>query len=92
MNQIYLRQTIEKAILDKRWLRIDFVSGKLKITRDRIIEPMRLKVKNGEDYVEAHCYLRNDYREFPLDGIQKIEVISPADYNKGGENVNETVI
>ena len=82
MNQIYLRQTIEKAIKDQRWIKMDFVSEKLKITRDRVIEPMRLKVKNGEDYVEAHCYLRNDYREFPLLGIQKIEVISPADYNK----------
>jgi predicted DNA-binding transcriptional regulator YafY len=83
MNQTYLRQTIEKAILDRRWLRMDFVSSKMKITKGRVIEPMRLKVKNGEDYVEAHCYLRNDYREFPLIGIQKIEIISPADYNKG---------
>ena len=85
MNQIYLRQSIEKASLDKRWLKIDFVDKKLKITRDRVIEPMRLKVKNGEDYVEANCYLRNDYREFPLIGIQKIAVISPADYNKGND-------
>ena len=85
MNPIYLRQTIEKAILEKRWLRIDFVSAKLKITRNRVIEPMKLKVKNGEDYVEAQCYLRNDYREFPLQGIQKIDIISPADFNKGGE-------
>ena len=82
MDQTYLRQTIEKAIKDQRWIKMDFVSKDMKITRDRVIEPMRLKVKNGEDYVEANCYLRNDYREFPLLGIQKIEVISPADYNK----------
>jgi predicted DNA-binding transcriptional regulator YafY len=82
MNIIYLKQIIEKAILEKRWLRIDFVSAKMKITRDRIIEPFKLKVKNGEDFLEAQCYLRNDYREFPLVGIQKIEVISPADYKK----------
>lgn len=83
MNQIYLKQVIEKAILDKRWLRIDFVSAKLAITRDRIIEPLKVKQKHGEWYVEAQCYLRNDYREFPLEGIQKIEVISPADAMKG---------
>ena len=46
---------------------------------------MRLKVKNGEDYVEAQCYLRDDYREFPLVGIQAIEVISPTEALKGGE-------
>ena len=82
MDLIYLRQLIEKAILDKRWIRMDFVSSRMKITRDRVIEPFKLKVKNGEDYVEAQCYLRNDYREFPLNGIQKIELISPADFNK----------
>ena len=85
MNSIYLKQQIEFAIKQKRWLRVDFVSARMKITRDRIIEPMRLKVKNGEDYVEAQCYLRNDYREFPLAGIQKIELISPTEALKGGE-------
>lgn len=85
MDTIYLRQLIEKAILDKRWIRMDFVSSKMKITRNRVIEPLKLKVKHGEDYLEANCFLRNDYREFPLVGIQKIEVISPADFNKGGE-------
>ena len=85
MNLIYLKQTIEKAILDKRWIRMDFVSAKMKITNNRVIEPMRLKVKNGEDYVEAHCFLRDEYREFPLIGIQKLEVISPADYNKDND-------
>lgn len=82
MNLIYLKQIIEKAIIDRRWIRMDFVSKRMKITRNRIIEPTKLKIKNGEDYVEAHCYLRDDYREFPLVGIQKIEIISPADYNK----------
>lgn len=85
MDATYLKQIIEKAILDKRWIRMDFVSSRMEITKDRVIEPFKLKVKHGEDYVEAQCYLRNDYREFPLAGIQKIEVISPADYNKGGE-------
>jgi len=64
---------------------MDFVDKKMKITRNRIVEPFKLKVKNGEDYVETQCYLRNDYREFPLVGIQKIKMISPADFNKGGE-------
>jgi len=85
MNLVYLKQTIEKAILDKRWLKIDFVSTKLAISRGRVIEPFKIKQKHGEWYVEAQCYLRNDYREFPLEGIQKIEVISPADYDKEGE-------
>ena len=85
MNQVYLKQLIEKAILEKRWLKMDFVSAKMVISRDRIIEPFKLKVKNGEDYVEANCYLRNEYREFPLVGIQKIEIISPTQAVKGGE-------
>ncbi len=81
MNVIYLKQVIEKAIKEKRWIRIDFVSKKMKITKNRVVEPFEVKSKGHHPIsVIGQCYLRNDLREFQLEGIQEIEVISPVDY------------
>lgn len=81
MNQIYLKQLIELAIKDQRWLKIDYVGkAKMKVTRDRMIEPMTIK-KDSDDVpnrVVAHCYLRNDLRTFDFEGIQKIAIVDPA--------------
>lgn len=89
MNPIFVKQTIEKAIKDQRWLKIDYVDTKLKITKDRVIEPMMIKKnKDGElDRIVAHCFLKNDLRTFQFEGIQKIEVISP---DKAYESSNDS--
>lgn len=73
MNPIYLKQIIEKAIKDQAYLKIDYVDSKMKITKDRIIEPREIK----KDTVWAECYLRSDVRQFKFEGIQKIKVLTP---------------
>ena len=81
MNTIFVKQTIELAIKDQRWLKIDYVSKKkLEITNGRIVEPMQIKKDSAgvPNRLVAHCYLRNDLRTFDFDGIQKIEIISPT--------------
>lgn len=80
MNLIYVKQKIELAIKEKKFLRIDYVGKDLKVTRDRVIEPLNLLTPNkvhGDWSVIANCFLRNDTRQFQLGGIQKLEVIEP---------------
>ena len=83
MNRICLKQQLELAIEQKKLARIDFVTIKGKITKDRLIEPYELKTrKDGELAVVAQCYLRNDLREFMLEGIQGIELTNKDNYGK----------
>lgn len=78
MNPIYLKSYIERAIIDNSYLKIDYVDRKFKITKDRIIQPSKMK----QNRVVAQCYLRNDLRTFELEGIQKIAIASAEDIKK----------
>ena len=83
MNYTYLKQQIELAIKKHKMLRIDYVTVKGKITKDRLVEPYEIKTrKDGDPAVVAHCFLRKDVREFMFEGIQAIEVTSKANYGK----------
>ena len=83
MNFIWLKQQIEKAILDGNFLKIDYVSKKMEITNDRIIRPIELK----QDTLYGHDFAKNGLRQFQFDGIQKLEVVSPEkDYGTTNEN------
>lgn len=83
MNPIFLKQQIELAIKDHKWIKIDYVSTKHEITKDRIIEPQGFKDdKKGEPEVWGHCFLRNDLRAFQFEGIQKLAIVEPTEYGK----------
>lgn len=74
MNTTYLHQVIEKVIKEHQWLKIDYVDSKMQITSDRVIEPIELAKDNkGRDVVYAHCFLKNGFRAFQFEGIQKIK-------------------
>lgn len=78
MNTIFLKQTIEKAIKDGRWLQIDYVGkGKRQEVTNRLIEPLQLVERHEILTLDAYCFLRDDYRPFQLEGIMKIEVVDP---------------
>lgn len=80
MNPLYLKQRLEYAIVNNKLIKMDYVGKDLKITRDRIVCPFQVKEKDGIPFsLFAHCYLRNDVREFQLEGIQTIELIDPTD-------------
>lgn len=80
MNPTFLKSYIEKAILDGSYLKIDYVDSKMKITKDRIIEPMSFKDTNGVvDRVIAQDMYKNDLRTFQFEGIQKCKVVDLKD-------------
>lgn len=80
MNPIYLKSFIEKAILEGSYLKIDYVDSKMKITKDRVIEPMELKKKDGEyNRLVAQDMGKSDLRSFLFEGIQKISVVNLKD-------------
>ena len=80
MNPTFLKSYIEKAILEGSYLKIDYVDSKMKITKDRIIEPMSFKDTNGVvDRVIAQDMYKNDLRTFQFEGIQKCKVVDLKD-------------
>lgn len=81
MNNIFLKQTIERAIKEQRYLKIDYVSKKMEITTDRILEPIDIK-KDKEGNMEvlvATDHKKRGMRTFNFEGIQKIAVVSPLE-------------
>lgn len=90
MNQTYLKQQLELAIKTDRTVIIDYVSIKMKITKDRLIDPIELKTrKDGLPAVIAHCFLRNELREFMFTGIQSIELTDKSNYGKSKELMDD---
>lgn len=79
MNQVFAKQLIERAIKDAKWIKIDYVSKKLEITTDRLLEPYQLdKDKDGNvTAMMALDLVKDGVRRFDLEGIQKLEVIDP---------------
>jgi len=71
MNIIFVRQILEKALKESAFLKIDYVSKKMVITRDRIIEPKILK----ETMLLAEETKTGELKQFSLEGIQKIETM-----------------
>jgi len=47
---------------------------------ERVIEPYIFYYKNGNWYVAAYCNLKNDIRDFRLDRIKKVEILSDTSY------------
>ena len=92
MNTVFLKQTIEKAIKDGRWLQIDYVGkGKRQEVTNRLIEPIELRDKDGILTLDAYCFLRDAYRPFQLEGIMKIEVVDPdKSYTKKETHASST--
>lgn len=81
MNTVFLKQTIERAIKDQRFLKIDYVSKKMEITTDRVIEPLQIiKDKEGNmETLQAQDPKKKGMRTFQFEGIQKLEVVSPVE-------------
>ncbi len=77
-NFVIYKQKIEKAILDGKWLRFDYVDVKMEITDRRVVEPY--EVNNG--VLVGRDVRKDGIRQFQLDGIQALEII-----DKGEENV-----
>lgn len=83
MNHVYIKQQVELAIKTGKLILMDYVSMKMKITPDRLVDPLEIKTrKDGQLAFFAHCHLRKDIREFMFDGVQSIKLVSKTDYGK----------
>lgn len=77
---------IERAIMMKKKLHIDYFSPWANSTTSRTIEPYELINQGNEYYLVAHCSLRKEFRWFRLDRIKNLRMLDekfePRDYNK----------
>ena len=65
----YRLSLIEEAIREEKKLNITYRSSWTNQTTKRVITPKRIQKGYDRFYVIAHCHLKNDERNFRLDGI-----------------------
>jgi predicted DNA-binding transcriptional regulator YafY len=66
--------TILTAVHAKRVVSIDYRASYGDETFGRVIEPIGVYLQNGTWYLIAYCRLREDYRNFRVDRIDRIEL------------------
>jgi predicted DNA-binding transcriptional regulator YafY len=62
---------LEEAIDQRAPVKLEYLDGNDARTQ-RIVQPLRLKRRNGEMVLVAHCQLRNEQRTFKLDRILEV--------------------
>jgi DNA polymerase III epsilon subunit family exonuclease len=67
---------LQEALEQKAKVLMEYVDGDEHKT-ERIIEPLQVRKFNGELQLVAHCYLRNERRNFKLDRIVRLKRIEP---------------
>lgn len=68
---------IQQALVHKRVLKIDYQAGyNEKLVKGRMIEPVGLCFYSLGWHLFGFCRLRNDYRDFRVDRIIKLEITS----------------
>ncbi len=70
-DHIYL-QEIQKALVEQQVLRIEYYSHYNQQTNERLVEPISLVFYAMNWHLIVFCRLRNEYRDFRLDRIQKL--------------------
>jgi predicted DNA-binding transcriptional regulator YafY len=68
-----LMDTVMKNLTEKRVLNMEYVAISTEITTEREIEPLGVFYSNKHWHLIAYCRLRQDYRDFRLDRITKVE-------------------
>ncbi|TDE17645.1 helix-turn-helix transcriptional regulator [Dyadobacter psychrotolerans] len=63
-----------KSISEKKAVRISYLAMTADIPGDRVIEPVGIYHETSYWYTIAFCHLRNAYRNFRSDRIQRIEI------------------
>ena len=65
--------TIQKAIVEKKMVKIDYLSHyKKELVEGRFVEPIGLCYYSFTWHLIGYCKLRKDYRDFRLDRIKRI--------------------
>jgi predicted DNA-binding transcriptional regulator YafY len=67
--------TLQKAILERRLIRLRYHSLSRDETTVRDIEPSGLSYSNGSWYVSGYCRLRHDLRGFRLERVEELRLL-----------------
>jgi predicted DNA-binding transcriptional regulator YafY len=73
--------TIQKALSEKKCISMDYFSQYNNSSASRIIEPIGLCFYSFQWHLIAFCRLRNAYRDFRLDRIQRMQILDEAALN-----------
>ncbi len=65
----YKEKLIEEAIRDRKKLNITYQSSWTNVVTNRVITPLEVRRGYDKSYLIAHCHLKNEERNFRLDGI-----------------------
>lgn len=74
-NITIMKSKIEKAILEGKWLRFDYVAKKLEVSDRRVVDPKEIR----GDKLFAMDMRKDGLRQFDLEGIQVLEVIEKGE-------------
>ena len=70
-----LLDQIQRAIQEKRVLRLRYFSYQEQTITERDVEPLTLSYGQGTWYIAAYCRLREDYRDFRVDRIEQMTTL-----------------
>jgi predicted DNA-binding transcriptional regulator YafY len=74
-NQLFLNE-IQQALITKQVIEIDYRGGYGAPATKRLVEPIGLCNYHRRWHLFAWCRLRKEYRDFRLDRIQNLEILS----------------
>jgi predicted DNA-binding transcriptional regulator YafY len=74
LNAPYLAD-LQTAILQHRLVHLHYHSQKEDAPTERDLEPLALSYSQGAWYVMGYCRLRQDYRSFRLDRVEKVALL-----------------
>ena len=66
-------EQVNEAVLQRRWIRIDYFSMHRKEDSSREVAPYGIWFFDGSFYMIGYCRLRKDVRIFALDRIRRLE-------------------
>jgi proteasome accessory factor C len=79
-----LRDRLEKAVSDKRQVRLDYYVPTRDESTERVVDPLRVVTADGHTYLDAWCHLAEDQRLFRLDRVSSATVLdSPVEEHEG---------
>ena len=69
---------VGNALLNRRRLQMTFYSKGKDETTEREISPQRLIFYRDNWYLDAYCHLRNELRNFAIDGIRAVDIVDKS--------------
>lgn len=71
-------EEIQLALASRKRLKISYFSNYTEQTNERVVEPLGLVHYSGRWHMIGYCLLREDFRDFRTDRIQKITILNES--------------